>query len=595
MPDEGPKNIRNLVLSVCDLRQQGDVPPQRVAAQCVTVGTRLYLYGGADEKQSYGDLHMLQIETTQWKCLVTGGFSKPTSRYGHTLTTYGSEAAVLYGGLGCEGSNDEIIIGGVMQNSYPPPPLMGVKVRNWEHRGVTTSDSYLLYVEKLQWLKLDGGCLTPPPRAFHSASLLNNKLFVYGGVASADFSQSHSDIWQLDLKDHSWSQLNPSGASPGERWGHCSVALPDRNSIAVFGGGDSNVYTLDVENISWSILQLSNTPPLCRTFHTFNAVGSQRLFVFAGMTCEELSDLYVIDLDRCMWTKPLYDGQINIRSHAASPVHDKLIVFGGAKGKLSKYSQIAPDIDALAEGTSQRISKKLFFLSCLEIKHTAGDGDYKFKLVTVGDSGVGKSCLLTRFVEDVYKDVHLATIGVDFSTVVTMVKGKLVKMQLWDTAGQERFGVVTGNYYRHADGFVFVYDVTNRNSFDNVTDIWINQVKQHHDLGSSVVKILVGNKADLKESVDVTEEEGKALADKMGALFVSTSARTAYNVDAAFLNAATRLVDIRRKAAQSKPLNLGGQGGSPGAIRLSGQTDTPETSGGCGCAQSKRTDTTTTT
>ncbi|CAE7940896.1 rab1D [Symbiodinium necroappetens] len=96
------------------------------------------------------------------------------------------------------------------------------------------------------------------------------------------------------------------------------------------------------------------------------------------------------------------------------------------------------------------------------VKGGVSEGDFKFKLVTVGDSGVGKSCLLTRFVQDYYSDCHVSTIGVDFKTVVTMVKGRLVKLQLWDTAGQERFSVVTGNYYRNSDGFIFVYDATSR-------------------------------------------------------------------------------------------------------------------------------------
>merc|ERR1712176_791659 len=157
-------------------------------------------------------------------------------------------------------------------------------------------------------------------------------------------------------------------------------------------------------------------------------------------------------------------------------------------------------------------------------------GDFKFKLVTVGDSGVGKSCLLTRFVQDFYSDFHVSTIGVDFKTVITMVKGRLVKLQLWDTAGQERFSVVTGNYYRNSDGFVFVYDSTNRDSFDHVEQ-WMGQVQQHHECGPSTVKVLIGNKADMVAEAPpnkvVSEEEGRAKAEAMGAFFISTSAKAA--------------------------------------------------------------------
>merc|ERR1719476_41040 len=175
-----------------------------------------------------------------------------------------------------------------------------------------------------------------------------------------------------------------------------------------------------------------------------------------------------------------------------------------------------------------RISKKLFFLNVLEVKSggAEGGGDFKFKLVTVGDSGVGKSCLLTRFVQDFYSDFHVSTIGVDFKTVVTMVKGRLVKLQLWDTAGQERFSVVTGNYYRNSDGFIFVYDATNRASFDHVNQ-WLEQVQEHHECGPTTIKVLVANKSDMTNQLQVTEEEGRAKAESMGAIFIAASAKTA--------------------------------------------------------------------
>merc|ERR1712039_23252 len=211
-----------------------------------------------------------------------------------------------------------------------------------------------------------------------------------------------------------------------------------------------------------------------------------------------------------------------------------------------------------------RISKKLFFLNVLEVKAGVADGDFKFKLVTVGDSGVGKSCLLTRFVQDFYSDFHVSTIGVDFKTVITMVKGRLVKLQLWDTAGQERFSVVTGNYYRNSDGFVFVYDATNRASFDHVEQ-WLGQVQLHHECGPNTIKILVGNKADMSNELVVSEEEGRAKAEQIGAFFIATSAKTAVNVDMAFLTAAQNLVENRRKQkAQPKafpaPGNIGNLG-----------------------------------
>merc|ERR1712023_530852 len=159
--------------------------------------------------------------------------------------------------------------------------------------------------------------------------------------------------------------------------------------------------------------------------------------------------------------------------------------------------------------------------------------------------------------QDVYSDFHVSTIGVDFKTVITMVKGRLVKLQLWDTAGQERFSVVTGNYYRNSDGFIFVYDATNRASFDHVEQ-WLGQVQQHHECGPSTIKILVANKSDMVNEICVTEAEGQAKATAIGAFFVATSAKTAANVDMAFLTAAQNLVETRRKQKQQpKTVQLG--------------------------------------
>jgi Ras-related protein Rab-1A len=319
-------------------------------------------------------------------------------------------------------------------------------------------------------------------------------------------------------------------------------------------------------------VQVAGTPPLARSFHSFDLIGKWG-FVFAGTTSTSISDLYILDLPNMRWARPLYDGQVNVRAHASSVLHDKLIVFGGVRDKVSGTAR-KPEIEP-------RISKKLFFLNVLVVKSGVAEGDFKFKLVTVGDSGVGKSCLLTRFVQDFYSDFHVSTIGVDFKTVITMVKGRLVKLQLWDTAGQERFSVVTGNYYRNSDGFVFVYDATNRASFDHVEQ-WLSQVQQHHECGPTTIKILVGNKSDMGPECVVTEEEGRAKAESMGAFFMATSAKTACNVDIAFLTAAQNLVETRKKQKQQP--KAPGVGGGPGGQKLGGPAQGgQQNKGKCAC------------
>ena len=178
--------------------------------------------------------------------------------------------------------------------------------------------------------------------------------------------------------------------------------------------------------------------------------------------------------------------------------------------------------------------------------------DYLFKLVLIGDSGVGKSCLLLRFADDNFTDSYISTIGVDFRFRTITIDGKTVKLQIWDTAGQERFRTITSAYYRGADGIIMVYDVTTSESFDHVEE-WLSEVDRYANENTS--KLLVGNKADLIDEKQVPEETAQKFADKIGISFLETSAKTATNVDAAFLTMAKEL--IKNKQASE----AGGGGG----------------------------------
>ncbi|KAF7456695.1 putative small GTP binding protein rab1a [Cryptosporidium felis] len=157
--------------------------------------------------------------------------------------------------------------------------------------------------------------------------------------------------------------------------------------------------------------------------------------------------------------------------------------------------------------------------------------DYLFKLLLIGDSGVGKSCLLLRFADDTYTDSYISTIGVDFKIRTINLENKTVKLQIWDTAGQERFRTITSSYYRGAHGIIIVYDVTDRDSFDNVKQ-WIQEIDRY--AMENVNKLLVGNKCDLVSKRVVTSDEGRELADSHGIKFIETSAKNAYNVEQAF-------------------------------------------------------------
>ena len=156
----------------------------------------------------------------------------------------------------------------------------------------------------------------------------------------------------------------------------------------------------------------------------------------------------------------------------------------------------------------------------------------------IGDSGVGKSCLLFRFADDTYQESYISTIGVDFKIRTVELEGKTVKLQIWDTAGQERFRTITSSYYRGAHGIIVVYDVTDQESFNNVKT-WLSEIDRYAN--ENVNKLLVGNKSDLTSKKVVDYATAKAFADEIGIPFMETSAKNATNVEQAFVTMANEI------------------------------------------------------
>ena len=161
--------------------------------------------------------------------------------------------------------------------------------------------------------------------------------------------------------------------------------------------------------------------------------------------------------------------------------------------------------------------------------------DYLFKILLIGDSGVGKSCLLLRFADDTFTETHISTIGVDFKIRTIEIGGKVIKLQIWATAGQERFKTITASYYRGAHGIIVVYDVTDRDSFNNVKQ-WLHEIDRYGS--ESVVKVLVGNKSDLTSMRQVSHDEGQEFANILGLEFLETSAKNTNNTEKAFMKLA---------------------------------------------------------
>ncbi|KAF5176590.1 Ras-related protein like [Thalictrum thalictroides] len=157
--------------------------------------------------------------------------------------------------------------------------------------------------------------------------------------------------------------------------------------------------------------------------------------------------------------------------------------------------------------------------------------DYLFKVVLIGDSGVGKSNLLSRFTRNEFCLESKSTIGVEFATRTLQVENKTIKAQIWDTAGQERYRAITSAYYRGALGALLVYDVTKPTTFENVAR-WLKELRDHAD--SNIVIMLIGNKTDLKHLRGVATEDAQSYAEKEGLSFIETSALEATNVEKAF-------------------------------------------------------------
>jgi len=170
----------------------------------------------------------------------------------------------------------------------------------------------------------------------------------------------------------------------------------------------------------------------------------------------------------------------------------------------------------------------------------ASEFDHQFKLLLIGDSGVGKSSILLRFTDDLFEEMS-PTIGVDFKVKMMTVHRTKVKLTIWDTAGQERFRTLTAAYYRGAHGVILAYDVSRRETYENLRDIWLREVEMYCT-GDSVVKMLVANKIDM-DNRTVTRDGGSELARSLGTMFFECSAKTKVGVQNAFEELLLKILD----------------------------------------------------
>ncbi len=174
--------------------------------------------------------------------------------------------------------------------------------------------------------------------------------------------------------------------------------------------------------------------------------------------------------------------------------------------------------------------------------------DYLFKLIVIGDTNTGKSCLLNRFADDSYSNDFISTIGVDFKVKTIEIDGKIIKTQIWDTAGQDRFRSITSSYYRGAHGIIIAFDITNKKSFYNI-EKWMKDVEKFGSDAS--IKMIIGTKSDLTKDRKVSEEEIQLLADRLDIRYIETSAKDNSNVNEVFVNISNELLINNIKILES--------------------------------------------
>lgn len=207
---------------------------------------------------------------------------------------------------------------------------------------------------------------------------------------------------------------------------------------------------------------------------------------------------------------------------------------------------------------------------------------YLFKYIIIGDTGVGKSCLLLQFTDKRFQQVHDLTIGVEFGARMITIDNKQIKLQIWDTAGQESFRSITRSYYRGAAGALLVYDITRRDTFNHLTS-WLDDARQHAN--SNMTIMLIGNKCDLDARRAVSFEEGQQFANEHGLVFLETSAKTAANVEEAFINTARKIYEKIQQGVfdvsnESYGIKVGMAAQNAGGVNLT-TTQTKQSSGCC--------------
>lgn len=175
-----------------------------------------------------------------------------------------------------------------------------------------------------------------------------------------------------------------------------------------------------------------------------------------------------------------------------------------------------------------------------------------FKYVIVGHSSVGKSAILVRFTDNIFKEDYLTTIGVDFKFRKLKIDSNTYKLQIWDTAGQEKYQTITKTFYKNSQAVVIVYDVSCKNTFTDLKEIWLKEIRKNCD--EDVIIFLIGNKID-KNNREVTKEEAESFAKEENIFYGETSAKSGEGIEKVFIELTQKVCEIRNQSEENEKEN----------------------------------------
>ena len=554
----------------------GRTPSERSLHTCTlqTIeGCRVvYLYAGRSKSgTALDDLHMLDLEANYWSSPKAKSESKPAGRYGHCAVSHG-EYLYYFGGQSKGQATFAFEAEPPKRPSLAAAVLGGDKRRGKKEADTEVCDELHVYhTPSMEWKVLSFEGESPTPRYKMGSCLVPERqgqarMLVFGGCD--DDEQALNDLYSLDLLSTTWSMPEASGTAPSARYGHSMTLLPAVRKVVVIGGTDGKqldphsaydaefpahkkassfcpmaVHVLDLDKLEWSTATCKNAgtgaEPSPRAYHSATLLG-KNLFVTGGQvhqgllaTGHYIHGAYILEIVKNQWEHNTIKGDsfipfpgCSLLGHTACAIDSSsLVIFGGSLETTSGFDCVNTFWDVATD------AKAKLHQSQLPKPTASGIYSTTFKLLVVGDAGVGKTCLITRFVDDVFSSTCKSTIGVDFKAHSIEMDGKPVQLQVWDTAGQERFRALTTSYYRGAHGVILVYDVTEQSSYDHLSS-WIKDVDLYS--GEEVVKLLIGNKDDRPDAKCVSTDIARDFAKDHNMLFMEASAMSGVCVNAAF-------------------------------------------------------------